>query len=83
MEIGTAILCQYGENATKVNLSQTFEPINWLHLLGNDDYGIIYLPNYYRCMFNIVCYCFNIIVIVVIGVTLGLFAGYKKGGLND
>ncbi|MFS4954027.1 ABC transporter permease [Staphylococcus aureus] len=27
------------ENATKVNLSQTFEPISWLHLLGTDDYG--------------------------------------------
>ncbi len=25
------------ENATKVNLSQTFEPISWLHLLGTDD----------------------------------------------
>ncbi len=34
----TAILCQ-SENATKVNLSQTFEPISWLHLLGTDDYG--------------------------------------------
>lgn len=32
------------ENATKVNLSQTFEPISWLHLLGTDDYGRIYLP---------------------------------------
>lgn len=32
------------ENATKVNLSQTFEPISWLHLLGTDDYGEIYLP---------------------------------------
>ncbi|HCX1699897.1 TPA: ABC transporter permease [Staphylococcus aureus] len=27
------------ENTTKVNLSQTFEPISWLHLLGTDDYG--------------------------------------------
>ncbi|HHJ5255839.1 TPA: peptide ABC transporter permease, partial [Staphylococcus aureus] len=26
-------------DATKVNLSQTFEPISWTHLLGTDDYG--------------------------------------------
>ena len=27
------------DDATKVNLSQTFEPISWTHLLGTDDYG--------------------------------------------
>lgn len=30
-------------DATKVNLSQTFEPISWTHLLGTDDYGRDYL----------------------------------------
>lgn len=32
------------ENATKVNLSQTFEPISWLHLLELMIMGEIYLP---------------------------------------
>ena len=71
------------ENATKVNLSQTFEPISWLHLLGTDDYGEIYLPELLSARSTLFVTVLTLIAIVVIGVTLGLFAGYKKGGLND
>lgn len=72
------------ENATKVNLSQTFEPISWLHLLGTDDYGRdLFTRIIIGARSTLFVTVLTLIAIVVMGVTLGLFAGYKKGGLND
>ncbi|HHW9999813.1 TPA: nickel transporter permease [Staphylococcus aureus] len=67
------------ENATKVNLSQTFKPISWLHLLGTDDYGRdLFTRIIIGARSTLFVTVLTLIAIVVIGVTLGLFAGYKK-----
>ncbi|EKK3612956.1 dipeptide/oligopeptide/nickel ABC transporter permease/ATP-binding protein [Staphylococcus aureus] len=71
------------ENATKVNLSQTFEPISWLHLLGTDDYGRdLFTRIIIGARSTLFVTVLTLIAIVVIGVTLGLFAGYKKGWIE-
>ncbi|HDA1282040.1 TPA: ABC transporter permease [Staphylococcus aureus] len=71
------------ENATKVNLSQTFEPISWLHLLGTDDYGRdLFTRIIIGARPTLFVTVLTLIAIVVIGVTLGLFAGYKKGWIE-
>ena len=53
------------DDATKVNLSQTFEPISWTHLLGTDDYGrdlftrvIVGAINIIHHNLNFNCYCY-------------------------
>lgn len=71
------------ENATKVNLSQTFEPISLLHLLGTDDYGRdLFTRIIIGARSTLFVTVLTLIAIVVIGVTLGLFAGYKKGWIE-
>ncbi len=60
-----------------------FEPISWLHLLGTDDYGrYLFTPIIIGARPTLFVTVLTLIAIVVIGVTLGLFAGYKKGWIE-
>lgn len=70
-------------DATKVNLSQTFEPISWTHLLGTDDYGRdLFTRVIVGARSTLFITILTLIAIVIIGVTLGLLAGYKKGWIE-
>ena len=67
------------DDATKVNLSQTFEPISWTHLLGTDDYGRdLFTRVIVGARSTLFITILTLIAIVIIGVTLGLLAGYKR-----
>ncbi|MCG9796596.1 peptide ABC transporter permease, partial [Staphylococcus argenteus] len=67
-------------DATKVNLSQTFEPISWSHLLGTDDYGRdLFTRVIVGARSTLFITVLTLFAIVIIGVTFGLLAGYKKG----
>lgn len=65
------------------NLGKSFEPISWLHLLGTDDYGRdLFTRIIIGARSTLFVTVLTLIAIVVIGVTLGLFAGYKKGWIE-
>lgn len=67
------------DDATKVNLSQTFEPISWTHLLGTDDYGRdLFTRVIVGARSTLFITILTLIAIVIIGVTLGLLTGYKR-----
>ncbi|MBO1197788.1 ABC transporter permease [Staphylococcus simiae] len=72
------------DDAVKVNLAQTFEPISWHHLLGTDDYGRdLFTRVVVGARTTLFVTILTLIATVIIGVPLGLIAGYKKGWIES
>lgn len=69
--------------ATKVHLSQTFEPMSAQHLLGTDDYGRdLFTRLVVGARSTLFITVLTLIFTVIIGVPLGLLSGYKKGWID-
>lgn len=80
------VACQFlvnNESAFKVNLSHTFEPISFNHLLGTDDYGRdLFSRLIIGARSTLFITLLTLLFTVIIGVPLGLLAGYKKSWID-
>lgn len=80
------VACQFlvnNELAFKVNLSHTFEPISFNHLLGTDDYGRdLFSRLIIGARSTLFITLLTLLFTVIIGVPLGLLAGYKKSWID-
>ena len=69
------------EAAYQVHLSNSFEPMSMNHLLGTDDYGRDLFSRLVVGSRATLFVTLPLLFTVVVGVPLGLLAGYKKVGL--
>ena len=69
------------EAAYQVDLSNSFEPMSMNHLLGTDDYGREFSRLVVGSRATLFVTLLTLLFTVVVGVPLGLLAGYKKVGL--
>ncbi|MEQ6044728.1 nickel transporter permease [Staphylococcus saccharolyticus] len=80
------VACQFlvnNESAFKVNLSHTFESISFNHLLGTDDYGRdLFSRLIIGARSTLFITLLTLLFTVIIGVPLGLLAGYKKSWID-
>ena len=71
------------DDALKVHLSQTFEPMSAQHLLGTDDYGRdLFTRLVVGARSTLFITVLTLIFTVIVGVPLGLLSGYKKGWID-
>lgn len=71
------------DDALKVHLSQTFEPMSAQHLLGTDDYGRDLFTRFVvGARSTLFITVLTLIFTVIVGVPLGLLSGYKKGWID-